>query len=88
MVSNIQISCRPNVLMKRFRDHLHDELVGGVGASIPIRPEEKLIDDNLQDEISEDVEHTPTDKSGDETQRNQESSTEDGIEGQPRERHE
>ncbi|WP_157578390.1 hypothetical protein [Rudaea cellulosilytica] len=73
--------------MKRFRDHLHDELVGGVGASIPIRPEEKLIDDNLQDEISEDVEHTPTDKSGDETQRNQESSTEDGIEGQPRERH-
>jgi len=42
---------------------------------------------NLQDETPEDVEHTPTDKSGDETQRNQESSTEDGIEGRPRKQH-
>lgn len=49
-------------------------------------PENPPIDGDLQDDANEDVEHTPTDKSGDETQRNEQSSTEAGINDRSRRR--
>jgi hypothetical protein len=39
-----------------------------------------------EDTMSNDIEHTPTDKSGDETQRNEQDSTEEGVEIRPRKR--
>ncbi len=48
--------------------------------------EQNLIDDDLKDALSNDIEHTPTDKSGDETQRNEQSFTEEGTEDISRKR--
>jgi len=41
--------------------------------------EETRADQELPIDDSNEIEHTPTDESGDETQRNEESSTEDGV---------
>jgi hypothetical protein len=49
------------------------------------RDDDELVD-NLPHKGTDDVEKTPTDDSGDETQLNEERSTEEGIEDRPRER--
>jgi hypothetical protein len=42
--------------------------------------EKNPADEDLPVDVSNDIERTPTEKSGDETQRNEQSSTKDGLE--------
>jgi len=72
--------------MKRIRNHLRGVLIGNADMPSPTHEKKNPIDGDLQDDINEDVEHTPTEKSGDETQRNEQGSTEAGINDRSRRR--
>lgn len=72
--------------MKRVRNHLLDALVGNADMPGATLEKRNPVDGDFEDDTHEDVEHTPTDKSGDETQRNEQSSTEEGINDRSRRR--